>query len=77
VLPKAAAALMLIRKAKSDAKLSMKADIDRAVITAPGGDLAVLESCKQDLMAAGRVQQLEFTSGQELTLTNLEFASAL
>jgi hypothetical protein len=55
----------------------MKADIDRAVITAPGGDLAVLESCKQDLMAAGRVQQLEFTSGQELTLTNLEFASAL
>jgi valyl-tRNA synthetase len=75
VLPKAAAALMLIRKSKSDAKLSMKAGIDRAVITAPASDLAVLESCKQDLMAAGRVQQLEFIAGQELNLTDLEFAS--
>jgi valyl-tRNA synthetase len=75
VLPTAAAALMLIRKAKSDAKLSMKADINFAVIAAAAGDLDVLESCKQDLMAAGRVQRLDFIGGQELTLTNLEFAS--
>jgi valyl-tRNA synthetase len=55
VLRLTAAALTQIRKAKSDRKLSMKAEVSRAEIRASQPELVLVESALPDLKAAGRV----------------------
>ncbi|GIJ70266.1 valine--tRNA ligase [Virgisporangium ochraceum] len=58
VLRLTAAALGQIRKAKSDRKLSMKAEVPRAEIRATAAELALVESALPDLKAAGRVAEV-------------------
>jgi len=48
--------LSQLRKSKSEAKVSMKADIATAKISAPAADLAQAKLVAADLQAAGRVQ---------------------
>jgi valyl-tRNA synthetase len=73
-LTAAAGALMLIRKSKSDRKLSMKADISSAQLVAATDELSLLEACADDLRAAGRVANLVFAAGDALELRSVEFA---
>ena len=73
-LTAAAGALMLIRKSKSDRKLSMKADISSAQLVAAADELSLLEACADDLRAAGRVANLVFAAGDALELRSVEFA---
>ncbi len=54
------AALSQVRGAKSDAKVSMRADVPSAVITGPGADLDRLSHAAADLAAAGRIIDLTF-----------------
>lgn len=52
--------LTLVRKAKSEAKVSMKADVSSATIHAPGPRIARLRHAGADLAATGRIADLEF-----------------
>jgi valyl-tRNA synthetase len=67
----ASEALVLVRKTKSDAKLSMKAEILSAELSGP----AELAKLRSDLMAVGKIAQLALSEGA-LALTKVEFAPA-
>jgi valyl-tRNA synthetase len=54
-------ALRAIRKAKSEAKLSMRADVSRVTVSGPRGNL--VEGAADDLAAAGRAARIEFLAG--------------
>ncbi|MBM3689165.1 MAG: valine--tRNA ligase [Actinobacteria bacterium] len=58
-----AAALSLVRKAKSDAKVSMKADVERARVTGPAASIQRIADVAGDLKAAGSIAELEFAPG--------------
>jgi valyl-tRNA synthetase len=59
-----AAALAGVRKAKSDAKVSMRADVETAVVRTPA--VALVEAGRADLVDAGRIATLtvEPTDGE-------------
>jgi len=50
-----------IRKVKSEARLSMKAEVKRLVIEGPRAQLQWLESVQRDLCDAGQVKQFELS----------------
>jgi len=58
-----AAALSLVRKAKSEAKVSMKADVERARVTGPAASIQRIADVAGDLKAAGSIAELEFAPG--------------
>jgi valyl-tRNA synthetase len=53
-------ALSGLRKAKSEARLSMRADLAAAVVTGPAAAVAQLRAAADDLRATGRVAALDF-----------------
>ncbi|MEO7555383.1 MAG: class I tRNA ligase family protein, partial [Acidimicrobiales bacterium] len=55
----AAAVLTAIRKAKSDAKVGMRADVAKACVYAPGPQLEALWLAADDITAAGKVAALD------------------
>ncbi|SFL00476.1 valine--tRNA ligase [Geodermatophilus ruber] len=64
VLPVVATALAGVRKAKSDAKQSMRADVASATVTAPADQVPLLEAGRRDLAEAGRIASLEIVAGE-------------
>ncbi|WP_456599503.1 valine--tRNA ligase [Blastococcus sp. SYSU DS0616] len=69
VVSVAAAALAGVRKAKSDAKQSMRAEVETATVTAPAAQVPALEAARSDLVDAGRIQTLSVRPGEgELTV---------
>jgi valyl-tRNA synthetase len=74
LLPLASQALFGTRKAKSDAKASMKADVLSANLVAPKELIARLELLSPDLKAAGRIAELTFVSGEDLAITEVVLA---
>jgi valyl-tRNA synthetase len=74
LLPLASQALFGTRKAKSDAKASMKADVLSANLVAPKHMISRLELLSPDLKAAGRIAELSFVSGEELAVTEVVLA---
>jgi valyl-tRNA synthetase len=67
----ASTALVQIRKSKSDAKLSMKAEIKTATLTG----VKELSVIAEDLKSVGKIADLKLLIGNELVLSDLEFAS--
>jgi valyl-tRNA synthetase len=65
VLAAAAAVLGHVRKAKSDAKVSMRADVDTVVVTGPPAFLAAVRAAAQDLQDAGRIRHLQLAEGDQ------------
>ncbi|TQN43915.1 valyl-tRNA synthetase [Blastococcus colisei] len=63
VVATAAEALAGVRKAKSDAKVSMRADVETATVTAPEAQVAIVEAARSDLTDAGRIATLSVVSG--------------
>ncbi|MDT7646243.1 MAG: valyl-tRNA synthetase, partial [Pseudonocardiales bacterium] len=62
-------ALASVRKAKSEAKLSMRADVASATVRGPQDVLGLVRSAEGDLRGAGRVVELAFADGaEELTV---------
>jgi len=55
--------LAVIRKSKSDQKLSMKAEIDSAELTVPSEDIVYAEKLVEDLKLVGRINKLEIAEG--------------
>ena len=63
-----------VRKAKSDAKASMKALIETAVMQAPAAVLTSLRVIESDLKSVGKIKNLSYTEGEEVAMTNIVLA---
>ncbi|MEY4137018.1 MAG: valine--tRNA ligase, partial [Actinomycetota bacterium] len=61
-----AAVLTQVRKAKSEAGASMKAEVSSAVITAPAAAIARLSQAEGDIKAVGRIAELSFAEGAQI-----------
>jgi valyl-tRNA synthetase len=68
------AALIGIRRAKTDAKASQKTPVTSAVISAPAEQLALLRLAEDDLKAVGRIETLHFTEAEALAVTDIVLA---
>lgn len=76
VLSAASAALIGIRRAKTEAKASQKTPVSRAVIAAPADALDALRAASGDLRAVGRIDELEIVPGDELAVIEITLAPA-
>jgi valyl-tRNA synthetase len=65
LLTAASAAIAAVRKAKSTAKLSMRAEVARVVVAAPKAELDRVRTVADDLRAAGNVAELAFEELEE------------
>ena len=74
LLPIAEQALFGIRKAKSDAQASMKAEVQSAVIACPAETTSKLMLIQADLKAAGRIAELRFAEDAEITVQEVVLA---
>ncbi len=72
VLTVASAALIGIRRAKTDAKASQKTEVSACVIAAPAAQLDSLRAAAEDLRAVGRIAELSIVEGPELAVTAIE-----
>jgi valyl-tRNA synthetase len=63
VVSAAAEALAGVRKAKSDAKQSMRADVETATVIAPAEQVPLVEAARADLTDAGRIATLSVLPG--------------
>jgi valyl-tRNA synthetase len=64
VVTAAAEALAGVRKAKSDAKQSMRADVETATVIAPAEQVPLVEAARADLVDAGRITTLSVAPGE-------------
>ena len=74
LLALAQTALFHLRKAKSDAKVSMKADVLSATLVAPAAELERIRGFEADLRAVGRIQCLDWAEGTEVTFGDVVLA---
>jgi valyl-tRNA synthetase len=63
-----------VRKAKSDAKASMKAAVESATIEAPAAVLTSLRMIESDLKSVGKIQTLAYAEGEEVSMTQIILA---
>ena len=62
-----------IRKAKSQAKVSMRTPVLAATVTGDQESLDRIRSASKDLVAAGRVEDLQLTTeGDDLSVVNVD-----
>ena len=71
LLELASTALVGIRKAKSDAKASMKAEVLTATLSAPAAVLTSLRLFESDLKGVGRIEDLAYAEGEELAVVDV------
>ena len=76
VLDLASRALTAIRRAKTDAKVSQRTGVNSAVITGTDQQIALLAQAAADLRAVGRIADLGFAEGDELTVTDVVLEAA-
>jgi valyl-tRNA synthetase len=69
-----AIALSLVRKAKSEAKASMKADVASATVSGPADALAHIQAIAGDLKAAGSIAELNFEPGGDVVTVDVTLA---
>ncbi|MGF1654577.1 MAG: valine--tRNA ligase, partial [Actinomycetales bacterium] len=70
-------ALAGLRRAKTEAKVSQKAEITSARVTAPAAVLGLVEAAAADLRAAGRVADLVLKAeGEQLVVSDVGLVPA-
>jgi valyl-tRNA synthetase len=69
VLAVAAAVLGEVRKAKSEAKRSMRSEVTAALVTDTPDRLALLALAADDVRSAGRIDALSTESGESLSVS--------
>jgi valyl-tRNA synthetase len=74
LLELASTALFGVRKAKSDAKVSMKAAVESATLEAPAAVLTSLRVLEQDLKSVGRIATLNYGEAELVSLTDVVLA---
>jgi valyl-tRNA synthetase len=70
LLPAVSAALIGIRRAKTDAKASQKTEVLSATLTGP----ALIAEAVEDLRAVGRIGELTLVEGDEIAVTDIVLA---
>jgi len=73
----ASTALFGVRKAKSDAKVSMKADVESAVLEAPAAVLTSLRLLESDLKSVGRIATLGYAEGDLVAMVDVILAEVI
>ena len=68
--------LTAVRKAKSEAQVSMRADVATATVAAPADQAARLRLAEYDLRAAGRIAELAFIDGSGPVSVDVTLADA-
>ncbi|MDQ3505078.1 MAG: valine--tRNA ligase, partial [Actinomycetota bacterium] len=68
--------LSAVRKAKSEAKQSMRAEVSSVTVSGSPGQLALLEAGRGDLCNAGRIQDLELIAGDGTIAVDVVLADA-
>jgi valyl-tRNA synthetase len=76
LLSTASTLLFGIRKAKSDAKLSMKAEIESLTLITPEELQDSVRKIEDDLKSVGKVSQIYYETGSELAISNVLFKKA-
>lgn len=71
LLELASTALFSVRKAKSDAKVSMKAEILTATMKAPAAVLTSIRVIERDIKSVGRIEDLAYEEGEELAVVDI------
>jgi len=74
ILGAVGAALTGVRKAKSEAKVGMKADVERAVLTGPSVTLERIRLAAEDLTAAGRIAILDYQQADTFEVRDIVLA---
>ncbi len=74
LLELASRALTSIRRAKTDAKASQKSAITSAVMSGTNEEVDLLAQAAADLKAVGRIAELTFVEGGELSVTDIVLA---
>ncbi|NMM33295.1 MAG: valine--tRNA ligase, partial [Phycicoccus sp.] len=74
ILGAVGAALAGVRKAKSEAKVGMKADVERAVLTGPSVTLERIRLAAEDLTAAGRIAILDYQQADTFEVRDIVLA---
>jgi valyl-tRNA synthetase len=69
LLEQASQALFGVRKAKSDAKVSMKAEVASATLKTPNAEAFALIA--KDIKAVGRIAELSITDGTEVEMVDV------
>ena len=73
VLAAVGSALAVVRKAKSEAKVGMRAEVPTATIVGPAATLEHVRAGEADLRAAGRLTgALDYAEGEEVAARDLE-----
>ena len=67
-------ALIGVRKAKSDAKVSMKAPVESATLQAPAAVLTSLRVIEGDIKSVGKIADLAYQEGELVSLTQVVLA---
>ncbi|HEX2297417.1 MAG TPA: class I tRNA ligase family protein, partial [Pseudonocardiaceae bacterium] len=68
VLSTAADVIRTVRKSKSDAKLSMRAEVGRLTVRGPQPFLTLFEEARRDVQAAGHITQIEVVTSRDDSL---------
>jgi valyl-tRNA synthetase len=68
--------LAQVRRAKTEAKRSQRAEVARLVVTAPRGALAGIEAARADLAEAGSIAALVLETGGDVVRAHVELAPA-
>ncbi len=74
VLAHVSQALIGIRRAKTEAKASQKAEVSRATIAAPHAVVASLRLAEGDLKAVGRIAEITYADAETTTVAEIELA---
>lgn len=74
VLALTSSALIGIRRAKTDAKVSQKVPVEHATVTCPADQIDAVKSAAPDLAAVGRIANLAFTAGDEIGVADIQLA---
>ena len=59
--------LAIVRRAKTEAKLSQRATVDELILTGPLEALAAVEACRTDLAEAGGIKEFNMLEGGVLS----------
>ena len=76
LMPLASQALIGIRKAKSDEKLSMKAEISSLTIEASEAEIESLKNIESDLKSVGKIDQVNYKASASLAISGVSFKPA-
>lgn len=61
-----------MRRAKSDAKLGMRAEVTSMTLVGPAADLDYVKSAEVDLRAAGKVSGMTYADGEAIEVRDAQ-----